>query len=248
MSRPQLSPEQKQKVFSDFIDAAWSIIQCKGVEGLTLRKVAAAAGYNSATLYQHFRDLDELTAYAALRFLRDYGLALGDAVRGIDDPLQILYTVWEHFCHMAFRCPKALSILFFGRYSADLDQMTVRYYEAFPQDWISLEGEPVVARLFQHGSLEARSMSLMRPLVEAGLLDSEQVSRQNEILLYCFKELLTQKCEYGDDLDSERLMRRQLEYVRIVLGRSWSHALSQSASGAYPRRDASVAGARSHAG
>ena len=218
MARPQLSAEQRRKVFSDFIDAAWEIIQVKGIEGLTLRKVSTAAGYNSATLYQHFKDLDELTAYASLRFLRDYGLALAMAVRGMTDPVQILYTVWEHFCRMAFRAPRALSVLFFGKYSANVDQMMHQYYHAFPQDWISLEEESVVARLFQHGSLEARSLSLLRPLVDAGLLDADLVSLQNEIILYCFKELLSQKCALGPALDSEALIRRQRRYLRLVLG------------------------------
>lgn len=218
MSRPQLSPEQRQKVFADFISSAWEIIQQSGVEGLTLRKVAATAGYNSATLYQHFQDLDELTAYASLRYLLEYGLTLVDFVRDITDPLQILVTVWEQFCRMAFRAPKALSILFFGAYSTDLDQMMARYYDAFPQQRISLEETSVVGRLFQHGSLEARSMSLLRLVAEAGLLDPDQVTRQNEIILYCFKELLSQKCLYGALLDSERLVRRQLEYIRLVLG------------------------------
>lgn len=219
MSRPQLSTEQRQKVFSDFVTSAWEIIQSKGIEGLTLRRVAAAAGYNSATLYQHFHDLDELTAFASLRYLQDYGLALAETVRGMTDSLQILYTVWENFCRMAFRAPKALTILFFGKYSADLDQMMAKYYDAFPLQRISPVDVPVVSRLFQHGSLESRSMSLLRPLADQGLLDADPLGRQNEIILYCFKELLNQKCLYGNLLDSERLVRRQLEYIRLTLGR-----------------------------
>lgn len=43
-----------------FIDAANQIIENEGIESVTIRKVADIAGYNSATLYNYFNDLNHL--------------------------------------------------------------------------------------------------------------------------------------------------------------------------------------------
>ena len=37
-----------------------------GEEGLSIRKIAAKAGYNSATIYNYFQDLDEPVSYTHL--------------------------------------------------------------------------------------------------------------------------------------------------------------------------------------
>lgn len=218
MSRPQLSPEQRQKIFASFVNAAWSLMKEGDGERLTLRRVSAMAGHNSATLYQHFRDLDELTAYASLRYLKEYGLQLVDSVHGMGDPVERYYTVWNHFCRQAFRYPTAFYTLYFGRYSGELDQMWERYYSVFPEDRTALAEEEVVDRLFTYASISQRSLTLLPPIVEAGLLDKEGLDTRNEILIYCFKELLSRKMREGDALDSEWLVARQLDYVRIVLG------------------------------
>lgn len=43
-----------------FIEATKHILQEDGYDHLTIREIAQRAGYNAATLYHYFRDLDEL--------------------------------------------------------------------------------------------------------------------------------------------------------------------------------------------
>ncbi len=43
-----------------FIDATNEIIENEGIESVTIRKVANLAGYNSATIYNYFENLDHL--------------------------------------------------------------------------------------------------------------------------------------------------------------------------------------------
>ena len=61
---------------SYFIDATDEIIEEEGIRGVTLRKVADKAKYNSATLYNYFENLDHLIFYAAMKHVKDYALAL----------------------------------------------------------------------------------------------------------------------------------------------------------------------------
>lgn len=54
-----LNPLQRQNM-RIFIEATKSLMDSVGEEGLSIRKIAAKAGYNSATIYNYFQDLDEL--------------------------------------------------------------------------------------------------------------------------------------------------------------------------------------------
>lgn len=50
----------KNKVMNQFINAAVELIDENGIENVTIRGVAAKAGYNSATIYNYFENLDHL--------------------------------------------------------------------------------------------------------------------------------------------------------------------------------------------
>lgn len=46
--------KQRVRMIKYFIDATIEIIEKEGYEGVTIRKVADIAGYNSATIYNYF--------------------------------------------------------------------------------------------------------------------------------------------------------------------------------------------------
>jgi len=45
---------KKRRVMTYFIEAANEIIKEEGINGITIRKVADKAGFNSATIYNYF--------------------------------------------------------------------------------------------------------------------------------------------------------------------------------------------------
>ncbi len=65
-----LNPLQRQNM-RIFIEATKSLMDSVGEEGLSIRKIAAKAGYNSATIYNYFQDLDELMLFGSVSFFRD---------------------------------------------------------------------------------------------------------------------------------------------------------------------------------
>ena len=62
---------QNERKIRYFVEAAWNIEDTEGKEAITARQVADLAGYNVATLYNYFENLDHLLAFASLRHLRD---------------------------------------------------------------------------------------------------------------------------------------------------------------------------------
>ena len=58
---------KKKRMLTYFIKSAQDIMTAEGMQGITLRKVADGAGYNNATLYNYFDDLDHVVLYACLK-------------------------------------------------------------------------------------------------------------------------------------------------------------------------------------
>ena len=55
-----------------FIEATQELILDEGLEKLSIKKIAEKAGYNSATIYNYFENLEVLILYASINYLKDY--------------------------------------------------------------------------------------------------------------------------------------------------------------------------------
>ena len=63
---------QKKRIIKYFIDAVKQIQEEEGLQAVTIRKVADIAGYNSATLYNYFENLDHLLLFASMDYFQEY--------------------------------------------------------------------------------------------------------------------------------------------------------------------------------
>jgi len=54
------NPIQQDRIKNDFIDAAVAIIKNDGSENPSARRIAKGAGYSYATMYNYFKDIDDL--------------------------------------------------------------------------------------------------------------------------------------------------------------------------------------------
>ena len=217
MARPPYRAEQRNQIFACFINAASELMENEGMESLTLRRVAKRAGYNSATLYNYFKDLDHLTVYASMKYFEDYNRNLARYLADEQDAFQRFLFMWRFFCASAFRHPHAYYNLFYGKYSGELTEIIHAYYEVFPEELGELDDS--VLEMLTCGSLVERNCQMLQPVLEGASLSLEERESMNEIILYCFKELLTQKIQMGDALDNQTLIERQLSYIHVILRR-----------------------------
>ena len=217
MARPPYRAEQRNQIFACFINAASELMENEGMESLTLRRVAKRAGYNSATLYDYFKDLDHLTVYASMKYFEDYNRNLARYLADEQDAFQRFLFMWRFFCASAFRHPHAYYNLFYGKYSGELTEIIHAYYEVFPEELGELDDS--VLEMLTCGSLVERNRQMLQPVLEGASLSQEERESINEIILYCFKELLTQKIQMGDALDNQTLIERQLSYIHVILRR-----------------------------
>ena len=125
---------KKRRMVSYFIRSAQNIIKEDGISGVTLRKVAQGAGYNVATLYNYFEDLDQLVLFACLKYLQIYNQALNEHLTDCNSAKEKFYLSWRIFCEISFENPEAFHQIFFNKHSNTLPQICERYYEVFPEE------------------------------------------------------------------------------------------------------------------
>ena len=141
--RKALTLRQKRNMVY-FVEATEKILKEEGIPGVTIRRIAAEAGYNSATLYNYFQDLDELILFGSVCFLRDYLLDLSRNLQPEMTSLERYRTIYQCFNRQAFQFPEIFYNMFFGRYSAKLGRVIQTYYlDLFPEE---LQGLPADVR------------------------------------------------------------------------------------------------------
>ena len=203
---------QKRRTLSYFIEAAQRIIAEEGIQGVSIRKIADQAGYNSATLYNYFEDVDELTLIASIKYYLSYTSSLAQHVRALDDSYEWFMEVWDFFCDAAFSHPRIFYTLFFGKYNDRLSDAVVRYYEIFPEE--KGKYSAMAEYMFSGQSILERNQRQMDCMVEAGYVARENAVIANEILTFTFQKLLEDACKQETSPEKHREMKEHM--MRIV--------------------------------
>ena len=173
---------KKKRVMMLFIEAAEKLLRKEGPAGLSIRKVAAEAGYNSATLYNYFQDLEHLTLFASVRYLREYVALLEKNLTEDMNAFQRYRMIYRCFNTCAFREPEIFHGMFFGRHSGLLGEMLQVYYEQlFPQELDGLSGQ--MKQMLRLGTMYERDSLMMKDLVAEGFVAPEKAERTMELMI-----------------------------------------------------------------
>jgi len=83
-------PPKRQRTRSKLLEISQEYILESGCKSLSLRDICFAAEMSSGTIYNYYRDLDELLSDIEKMLIRSYHQTLDKALEGIDNPLNIL--------------------------------------------------------------------------------------------------------------------------------------------------------------
>ena len=173
---------KKKRVMMLFIEAAEKLLRKEGPAGLSIRKVAAEAGYNSATLYNYFQDLEHLTLFASVRYLREYVALLEKNLTEDMNAFQRYRMIYRCFNTCAFREPEIFHGMFFGRHSGLLGEVLQVYYEQlFPQELDGLSGQ--MKQMLRLGTMYERDSLMMKDLVAEGFVAPEKAEKTMELMI-----------------------------------------------------------------
>lgn len=206
---------KRKRIMIYFIEATQKLIQSEGVDGLSIRKIANEAGYNSATLYNYFRDLEHLTLFGSVCYLRDYVLALGNSLTPEMSSLERFRTIYNYFNDFAFRNPDIFHHMFFGRHSEALGEVLhTYYYELFPEELAGVNDN--LRQMLVSGSMRERDLVTMQAMVEEGFVAPEKAELTLELIIAVHQNFIYEATILGDciDIDAHKARFQQLfEYI-----------------------------------
>ena len=198
---------------SYFINATEELIEEEGIEGVTLRKVADRAGYNSATLYNYFENLDHLILYAAMRNIKDYALALNTYLIDARNAMDIFLKVWECFCDYAYDKPEIYNAIFFPNLEKHFEDYVAEYYEFFPEDMVS--NDENISTMLLKRDINKRGETTVFACVEEGYILPDDASKLNDMTLLIFAGMLKRALSHKVSYDDARNIT--MDYIKIIV-------------------------------
>lgn len=164
---------KKKRVMLYFIESAANIMANEGVDQLTIRNVSKGAGYNSATLYNYFNNLDELKEWASIYCITEYFSKCCDILAQRIDSLDNLMEIWRTYCRYAFQNPQLYSYIFFSSQSSNIQRNLKTFSEVFP-DWLDRElRNERIEKFVNAPNTEVRVLYLVELCIQDGYFKEE---------------------------------------------------------------------------
>ena len=185
---------KKLRMMGYFITAADEIIKEEGIEKATIRSIAEKAGYNSATIYNYFNDLEHLIFFTKIANLEVYKTRI--------------------FVEETFKNPHDFYDLFFSKYSLQLNETVTLYHEIFP-DRLKTENKRLKSMLSRN-DIYKRNMALVANCVENGYFDESIAEKINELMILTYSGLLNKYLE-TDSNDVEGYTEDFMEYLDMII-------------------------------
>ncbi|SHF01090.1 transcriptional regulator, TetR family [Tissierella praeacuta DSM 18095] len=206
---------QRKRMMSYFINATDELIYEEGINGITLRKVADRAGYNSATLYNYFENLDHLLFYAAMRNIKDYALALNTYLIDAKNSMDVFLKVWECFCDYAYDKPEIYNAIFFPNLEKHFEDYVAEYYKLFPEDMVSSDEN--ISTMLLKSDINKRGETTVIGCVDEGYIRPEDANKLNDMTLLIFEGML--KRVLMDKISYDDARNNTMDYIKSIVER-----------------------------
>lgn len=206
---------QRIRMMSYFIEAAQKIIEEQGFENVTIRKVSDIAGYNSATIYNYFENLEHLIFFASMKYLREYSRNLPSYTKGARNSLEKYLQIWNAFCRYSFERPQVFYTIFFDKFSSSLPDIVEQYYEIFPEELVEHKDSTLL--MLQKKNIYARNKAILEDCVNEGFILPEDIDAINEMSMLIYQSLLSRVVDGQASYNADEASSKTLEYLKRIL-------------------------------
>ena len=183
------------------------------MRNITIRKVAKKAGYNSATIYNYFENLDHLIFFASMKYIKPYAIALPEYIKDTKDPVEKFRAIWECFCHYSFMDPEIYYSIFFADLKNSIDEYIIDYYRLFPEE-LGSDTHGLNTMLLKSDIYE-RGMSSLDDSIQEGLLPQEDAEDLNNMTTILYKGILLDRLK--GKINYEDGFERAMRYINISI-------------------------------
>ncbi|MCS5422783.1 MULTISPECIES: TetR/AcrR family transcriptional regulator [Psychrilyobacter] len=209
--------ERKLNVKRLFIDATMTIIQEEGLEEVSIRKVAKITGYNSATLYTYFKNLDHLILLASIKFLNEYITGLDGYTAEAENSLEQGILIWEFFCKCSFQKPEIYKSIFFSNLDFNRKDFE-NYYEI--KEFYKIYPEEITTsfskfhRMILKLDIYERNKILLIKIARERLISPSNITAINDMQVLIYKGLLEEATKPENFYRRKVLCNRAIKYIK----------------------------------
>lgn len=199
-----------------FVEATCKIIDTEGVEAVTVRKVANLAGYNSATLYNYFDNLNHLIFFASLRHLKNYANDLPRYLKGISDPLKTYLNVWRCFAYHSYKNPQFYQMIFFGGFDHEMVNNSITTYYSIFADELSDDIKEFIP-MFMEENIHMRDYIALKQAADNNIISDQDVKSINEMNVLIYRGMLDKMLNNLDYTPAESAVETTIKYIKRTL-------------------------------
>ncbi len=196
-----------------FINAADELINEIGIENVTIRNVAKRAGYNSATIYNYFENLDHLIFFGAMKNIKDYALSLNLYLENADNAMDRFLKVWECFCNYAYLKPNIYNALFFPKLSKHMEDYVSEFYSIFPED-LGIHHDTISTMLLK-GNIHDRGLTTVLDCVKEGFIEPQNADKLNDLTLLVFEGMLIRVLRGSISYEDAKI--NTMDYMKAIV-------------------------------
>lgn len=204
---------RRTRTMIDFINAADELIKKRGINNVTLREIAKRAGYNSATIYNYFKNLDHLIFFGAMRNIKEYSQALETSLENVKDPMDTFFIIWECFCVCSYEKPEIYNAIFFPDLEHDVEDYVEEYYKIFPDDL--MDKNKTVSTMLVKRDIKERGMTTIVDLIKEGYIKEEDADRLNDMTLLIYEGMLKRVLRGKES--KEQATKKSMEYIESIV-------------------------------
>lgn len=156
---------RKKRMVGYFIDAYNQLTEED--TPITIRSLAECAGFNSATIYSYFDNLEHVQAYALLRLSSNIWMEASRLNQGEKRPLMCFFNIWQAVSFVAFHQPHMFSCLLTHTNQPYIYEFVDSYMELFGEEYDSYDDK--MKSIIHCHSVRERGLAYIRPCVESGV-------------------------------------------------------------------------------
>ena len=200
---------KKKRILRAFINSVRKVINEEGIENVTIRKIAKVAGYNSASIYNYFDNLNQLIFFGSISFLDDYVKAIPFYLNKSDDELEQYKLIWKCFVENSFENPQIFYAIFTENIGDSCENLFKKYYQLFPEELDNIPKRYIPMLL--ESELSKRCSIHIKPCIEAGYFTTDLAEEVDERVRLIYHGMLSlmvnNRLEYNPKKATEVFMR-----------------------------------------
>jgi len=197
-----------------FIEAAQKIIEDEGIKNVTIRKVAILAGYNSATIYNYFQNLNHLLHFACMKYLTSFICSLTFHVKSTTTSDEKYLKIWELFLYNSFNTPEIYNIIFFNEFNG-ISSTIKEYFDIFPKE---LNADVIeLFPMIDHDNIYVRNSVLLDECIKEGLISECDKDEINEMIILIYRGTLVGFMNGDNRLNVHDSVKHNIKHIERLI-------------------------------